>query len=261
MADRWLQRSVPGARLEPVGVEAVLHDQQALAVPEQPLGLVADRRGEPDGPRADGGLDADLGPAARVGVRPGELAEVRQRPAGLGQGEHGRGLAAARPAQAARRPPGNEMTAWRGSAGTTPSGAGVLRRRARLGRAPGPRAAGRGSRSSQIGATCALDSIRSVPGRDREHGGRGAGRGPDDREAAEVRVHDDPDRPREAERRDAADGVARQLPAPRSRWRAGPRARRSRPPGGRGPRGWDPRRGTGSAPAPRRRRARRRPAT
>ena len=58
------------------------------------------------------------------------------------------------------------MTAWRGSAGTTPSGAGVLRRRRSAARALRRRRARRrrGSRSSQIGATWALDSIRSVPG-------------------------------------------------------------------------------------------------
>ena len=64
-------------------------------------------------------------------------------------------------------------------------------------------------------------SIRSVPGATGNTAVGRAGRGPHDREPAEVGVHDDPDRPRVAEGRDAADGEARQLPAPRSRSRAG----------------------------------------
>ena len=105
------------------------------------------------------------------------------------------------------------MTAWRGSAGTTPSGAGVLRRPA-LGsarsRVLGRRDAGRGPRRSARRARSRASA--ASPGATGNTAVGRAGRGPHDREAAEVRIHHDADRPGVAERRDAADGEARQLP-------------------------------------------------
>ena len=116
------------ARDEPVRVEAVLDDEQPLGVPEHALGLVADRRGEADGPRAGRRLDADLRPAAGVRIGAGELAQVGQRAAGLRQREDRRRAAAAHPAKARPEAAGerDDRVLRLGGDHDRRSGAGVL---------------------------------------------------------------------------------------------------------------------------------------
>ena len=145
---------------------------------------------------------------------------IDERPAGLRQGEHRGSLAAAAPA-----PP-------------RPQAAGIGDRRvARLGArdgrghtpafcararpsptkpptpAPGSRSASTSAsrRSSVIGATVALASVRSVAGGTGKTAVGRSGRCPDGLEPPEVGIHDHADRPDVTDRRNAADREPGQL--------------------------------------------------
>ena len=106
-----------GPRVEPVGMEAVLHDERPVVSHSSRRRLVVDRRREADRPRPGRRIDPELGPAERLRiVGPTERARSTQRAAGLGQGEDRGALAAAGPAPAGAEAARIADDACRGSA-------------------------------------------------------------------------------------------------------------------------------------------------
>ena len=216
VAERCSQRSVAARGVQPERMEPVGHDEQPGRVPVERPRLVVDRRGEPGRPRPARTLEPELGAAQGVGVGADAGPEVDERSTGLAEGEHGGRLAAAAPAparaQAARV--GDRRVARLGRATRrvdrrpVPSRVPSRRSRRIAARPPSTSAA---RRSSLIGATVALASVRKRRRRHLEDRGRQPGGGPHGRVAPEVRIHDHADRPLEADRRDAADDEADQL--------------------------------------------------
>ena len=145
-----IQRARAGPGVEPVAVEAVLHDQLARGVPELRGRLVVDRRGEAHRPARP--------PGRRRGARrdtarraPSETSgpEIDQLAADLGQGEDRRRLAGAAPAPARPQAARDRRSSRRAARALT--------------RAPSGRSRSTGG-SSAIGATWASASIRRIAG-------------------------------------------------------------------------------------------------
>src|SRR4051794_22599821 len=158
-------------------MDPVLDDEHPLGAPHEARRIVADGRGEANGPAARRRLDPDLGAAAEVRVRPDELAVVHERAACLGEREHLGRVSRACPAHArpqatgepdrrvprlgghvglgGQAPAASALGDRTGVAGSDPSGTSV----GTDGASPAPI-----GRSSQMGATFAFDSIRRVAG-------------------------------------------------------------------------------------------------
>ena len=232
VADRWSQRSVAGLDVEAERVEAVGDDKQAVRVPVERARLVVDERGKPGRPGAARSLEPQLGATQRLRVRrrPATPRSTRLPPTSDRAKTAGaRSAAAPSPARAQAARVGDRAVAGfrrhRRQAGQERAWFAVASADVRSSSAAGvrrPRLASRSAagRTSVIGATVALARMRSVPGRDGEDRGREPGRGPDHGVAPEVRIHDHPDRPGMADRRDPADrepgelvGLARRRPA------------------------------------------------
>jgi len=86
--------------VQPEGVEAVRDDEQPGVIPVDGARFVVDGRREPGRPGAPRTLEPEFGPAQRLRVGRDHRPQVHERPAGRGQGEHGRSLATPGPAPA-----------------------------------------------------------------------------------------------------------------------------------------------------------------